>query len=205
MKNILLPIPFLCLLFFTGCANETGDFENTAEVIEQHQPTHLLVESARKQIGVVTKYDTDYYSGGYPPKDRGACTDVVEQALNANGYDLKSKIDADMEIHPERYIHESDPNINYRRVRNVKVFLDYFAESLTIETDSEHISEWMPGDIVTYDQIPGSLWHIAIVSDKKNSDGIPFLIHNYSFGVVENDKLTKWPAPISGHYRIKEI
>jgi len=119
-----------------------------------------------------------------------------------NGYDLKGKIDADMQAYPERYSHESDPNINYRRVRNVKVYLDYYAENLTTQTGSEYLSEWLPGDIVTYDQIPGSLWHIAIISDKKNSDGVPYLIHNYSKGVVEDDKLLTWPAPITGHYRL---
>lgn len=187
----------LFVALFTGC--KTSSSYSTLE------NTHPLVSSARKQIGIVTKYDTNYYKGGYPPSDSGACTDVIEAALRDNGYDLKEKIDYDMATNPQRYPHESDPNINYRRVRNVKVFLDYYAKSLTIKTDSENIDSWQPGDIVTYDQIPGSLWHIAIISDEKNSEGVPFLIHNYSRGVVENDLLLNWPAPISGHYRLMEF
>lgn len=129
--------------------------------------------------------------------------------MRDNGYDLKSKIDEDMAMHPERYSDSSDPNINFRRVRNVKIFLDHHAESLTtcIEKNCFAKSDWQPGDIVTFDQIPGSLWHIAIVSNKTvESDGIevPLLIHNYGKGVVEDNRLLNWPAPITGHYRIPQ-
>jgi uncharacterized protein len=199
MKKIFLLTVLTISLVLFGC---TDGWRNSGNVGENDPDTHPIVAAARDQIGVVTKYDTGYYSGGYPPADSGACTDVIENALRVNGYDLKGAIDLDMQSYPERYSHESDPNINYRRVRNVKVFLDYYAENLTIETDDQSIGEWLPGDIVTYDQIPGSLWHIAIISDEKNSDGVPFLIHNYSKGVVEDDKLLMWPAPITGHYRL---
>ena len=49
----------------------------------------------------------------------------------------------------------------------------------------------------------GGLWHIVIISDKKDINGIPFLIHNHGFGTTENNLLLKWPAKISGHYRIE--
>ncbi len=168
--------------------------------------SHPLVDSARKQIGVVTSYDTSYYQGGYPPEDRGACTDVVAQALKDNGYDLKSKIDEDMDAHSERYPHDSDPNINFRRVRNVKIFFDSHAKSLSTCTERSCFQEglWKAGDIVTFDQIPGSLWHIAILSNK-TKNGVPLLIHNYGRGVVEDEMLLQWPAPITGHYRVLEI
>ncbi|MDH3324783.1 MAG: DUF1287 domain-containing protein [Candidatus Peregrinibacteria bacterium] len=173
--------------------------------------THPLVESAKKQIGVVAKYDTGYYAGGYPPEDRGACTDVITRALLDNNYNLKEKIDKDMKQNPERYPTEFDSNINFRRVRNVKIFLDHYAQKLPTCIDApECFNEelWQPGDIVTYDQIPGSLWHIAIISNKateKKSSTIPFLIHNYGRGTLENNMLLNWPSPITGHYRINEI
>lgn len=216
MKKIL---PFLLLTTFvlSGCAQKISKGalreETARDEIYQYAPSHPLVESARKQIGVVTQYDTGYYQGGYPPKDRGACTDAVEQALRDNDYNLKAKIDADIENHPERYPHDSDPNINFRRVRNVKIFLDHYAEKLPtcVEDTCFKKGHWQPGDIVTFDQIPGSLWHIAIISNKArktadtDSTTIPLLIHNYGHGVVEDDKLLSWPAPITGHYRIAEI
>lgn len=156
-----------------------------------------LVESARKQKGVVTSYDTGYYAGGYPPENTGACTDVIERALRDLGYDWKGEIDTHMRQNPHLYQAEYDSNINYRRVRNVKVFLDHNAKLLPIDND------FQPGDIVTYDQIPGGLWHIAIVSDRKASDGTPLLIHNYSSGVKEDNLLHNWPAPKTGHYRLE--
>jgi uncharacterized protein len=205
LKNILSMLRIILLLlaipFFVGCSYSIPSEASSTTGLRIE--THPLVESARSQIGVVTKYDTGYYSGGYPPADRGACTDVVEQALRANGYDLKDKIDADMQKYPDRYPHESDPNINFRRVRNVKIFLDNYAANLPIDLEAENLDQWQAGDIVTYDQIPGSLWHTAIISDKTNRDGFPLLIHNYSIGVIENDLLIKWPAPITGHYRLE--
>ena len=165
-----------------------------------------IVKEARAQIGKVTSYDTGYYSGGYPPEDTGACTDAVERALFRVGYDIKTKIDLDMRRNSSRYPHTSDVNINFRRVRNVKVFLDYNAQVLPIDIDlsrPETFDSWQPGDIVTYDQIEGGLWHIAIISDKKAANGVPLLIHNFGKGVKENNLLLDWPAPITGHYRIE--
>lgn len=200
-KKIII---LILILFFTFCFLKIFVFSyntvNTNEelsVLNQETNTHPLVESARNQIGIVTKYDNQYYNGGYPPEGRGACTDVIERALMDQGYDLKNKIDKDMLNFPEEYPYKSDPNINYRRVVNLKIFFDRYFEKIDLEQD------WQPGDIVTYDQIPGGLWHIAILSDKKNKDGIPLLIHNYGRGVIEDDFLFKWPAAITGHYRLR--
>ncbi|MGI6341221.1 MAG: DUF1287 domain-containing protein [Minisyncoccales bacterium] len=200
-KKIII---LILILFFTFCLLKIFAFSyntvNTNEelsVLNQEINTHPLVESARNQIGIVTKYDNQYYNGGYPPEGRGACTDVIERALIDQGYDLKNKIDKDMLNFPEEYPYKSDPNINYRRVVNLKIFFDRYFEKIDLEQD------WQPGDIVTYDQIPGGLWHIAILSDKKNKDGIPLLIHNYGRGVIEDDFLFKWPAAITGHYRLR--
>lgn len=200
-KKIII---LILILFFTFCFLKIFVFSyntvNTNEelsVLNQETNTHPLVESARNQIGIVTKYDNQYYNGGYPPEGRGACTDVIERALMDQGYDLKNKIDKDMLNFPEEYPYKSDPNINYWRVVNLKIFFDRYFEKIDLEQD------WQPGDIVTYDQIPGGLWHIAILSDKKNKDGIPLLIHNYGRGVTEDDFLFKWPAAITGHYRLR--
>lgn len=202
MPKNKISIIFTVFLLFLGCQDQNN--QTISSPIE-NETTNQLVAAAREQIGIVTHYDTSYYVGGYPPQDRGACTDVIEQALRQNGYDLKSKIDEDMKNYPTRYSNENDPNINFRRVTNVKTFLDHYALELTTKTDSKSLEEWQAGDIVTYDQIPDSLWHIAIVSDQKNSDGIPLLIHNYGKGVVEDDFLINWPAPITGHYRLQEL
>lgn len=193
---LILFFTFSFLKIFVFSYNTVNTNEESS-VLNQGTNIHPLVESARNQIGIVTKYDNQYYNGGYPPEGRGACTDVIERALMDQGYDLKNKIDKDMLNFPEEYPYKSDPNINYRRVVNLKIFFDRYFEKIDLEQD------WQPGDIVTYDQIPGGLWHIAILSDKKNKDGIPLLIHNYGRGVIEDDFLFKWPAAITGHYRLR--
>jgi len=189
---------FLFSILLTACSPSTSSIANS----------NPLVEAARAQIGVVTAYDTSYYQGGYPPENRGACTDVIARAFLTNNYDLKAAIDQDVLAHPARYPDGGDSNIDFRRVRNVQIFLENYAEKLPtcITADCFNSADWQPGDIVTFDQIPNSLWHIAIISDKtKKIDGleIPLLIHNYGNGVVEDNRLLDWPAPITGHYRMQ--
>jgi uncharacterized protein YijF (DUF1287 family) len=41
-----------------------------------------------------------------------------------------------------------------------------------------------------------------VVSDKKSSDGVPFVIHNIGSGTKEEDRLFEFP--ITGHYRVTE-
>lgn len=166
-----------------------------------------LVASARAQIGVVTKYDTSYYSEAFPPADRGACADVLWRAFNEVGYDFKKMIDQDIARRPNAYPENpiQDSNINFRRVQNIRIFLSAHAQKLTTEVipgNVENLEQWQGGDIVTFEQIPGGLWHVAIISDTRKDDGVPLLIHNYGSGVKESDYLINWPTKISGHYRL---
>lgn len=88
-----------------------------------------------------------------------------------------------------------DKNIDFRRVRNLKVYFDNNALSLT--TDINDIANWQGGDIVIFKN------HIGIVSDNRNKKGIPFIIHHanpyqryYEEDILENRN------DIIGHYRI---
>ncbi len=168
-----------------------------------HDHLSPIVTAARNQIGVVTKYDGTYYVGGYPPEDRGVCSDVINRALRDSGYNLKEKLDNDMKKHPERYTREYDPHINFRRVVNIEDYLDTHAQSLSPNLPANNDwSDWLPGDIVTYEQIPGQLWHIAIISDYASRNGTPLIIHNYGVGTQENDMLLTWPSSIAARYRL---
>ncbi len=44
--------------------------------------------------------------------------------------------------------------------------------------------------------------YLDIVSDKLNSNGVPYIIHNIGAGVSEDDSLFTYP--LTGHYRIKD-
>jgi hypothetical protein len=209
-------IPIILLAFtFSACASISLS-PNSLQIPQITSPTDKdsdgiddyldIVQAARAQIGIVTEYDTSYYAEAYPPENSGACADVIWRALQQAGYDLKALIDQDIAQNPTLYPQNpiQDPNINFRRVNNVKIFLERHAQSLTTEVipwDEKNLEQWQGGDIVTYAQIPGGLWHIAIISDKRAKDGIPYLLHNYGQGVQEKDHLLTWPTEITGHFR----
>lgn len=155
-----------------------------------------MLNGARKFIEVKPKYKSEYYDGGYPPEGVGVCTDVVASAFLEAGYDLRELVDNDIRNNRDNYpeILVVDKNIDYRRVRNLKIFLDRNAISLT--TDIYDIKEWQGGDIVVFTK------HIAIVSDKRNKDGVTYIIHHGGQPIYEEDGLKRYKADeIIGHYR----
>ncbi|MCI1958668.1 MAG: DUF1287 domain-containing protein [Clostridia bacterium] len=149
---------------------------------------------AREYIETKPVYKSKYYEGGYPNDKYGVCTDVIWHALSAAGYDLKSLVDTDIANNKDAYgIETPDPNIDFRRVNNLKIFFDRNAESLNTSLDNPQ--DWQAGDIVVFTK------HIAICSDKRNSNGIPFIIHHSNIveGATEADEMGKYT--IVGHYR----
>ena len=80
-------------------------------------------------------------------------------------------VDADIREQPQDYmVAEPDANIDFRRVRNLKVFFSHTAAALT--TDVSEIEEWQGGDVVIFER------HIGIVSDRRNKNGVPYIIHH---------------------------
>lgn len=159
-----------------------------------------MVGGALEYIATNPEYESVYYAGGYPNDGKGVCTDVIWRAFAAAGYSLKDMVDKDIAEHPELYMLEGerpDPNIDFRRVRNLDVFFDRYAEKLSTALYAP--SDWMPGDIVIFEG------HIAICSDKRNSSGMPYIIHhgNNVQGAVESNDIGKYP--IMAHYRFTGI
>lgn len=169
--------------------------------------TDDILEGARKDVENKTAYKDGYYEGGYPPENEGVCTDVIWRAFKNAGYMLKDMIDEDirnnLDLYP-RVEGKPDPNIDFRRIKNLRVFFDRYATSLTTEIipgDAENLKEWQAGDIVIFDD-PAE--HIGIISDKRNKDGVPLMIHNSWPCTQENDMLLDWRDNLStivGHYR----
>ena len=60
-----------------------------------------VVLGARAYIATDPHYQSKYYAGGYPDDGLGVCTDVIWQALQEAGYDLKALVDADIAACPE--------------------------------------------------------------------------------------------------------
>lgn len=164
--------------------------------------TDILL-GARAEAERKPEYKSAYYAGGYPPATEGVCTDVIWRALRDAGYTLKEMVDEDIAQNVELYPRvkgKPEPNIDFRRVPNLKVYFE--RNHITLTNDLTQIEEWQPGDIVAF----GSS-HVGIISDKRNKNGVPYLIHNGGQPNREEDILEVYNKyePISGHYRLKDI
>lgn len=157
-----------------------------------------ILNNVRTYIAKKPKYKSKYYGTGYPDDEYGVCTDVVANGLKDAGYDLKELVNEDIINNKEKYnIEVIDKNIDFRRVRNLDVYLKNNSISLT--KDLSQIEEWQGGDIIVFKD------HIGIISDKRNKKGIPFLIHHANPIQVnyEEDVLELYGQDyIIGHYRI---
>lgn len=155
-----------------------------------------ILQNVRTYIATNPKYKSKYYETGYPDDEYGVCTDVVAQGLLHAGYDLQELVDADINENPEMYdIEKQDKKIDFRRVRNLKVYFENHAISLT--TDIHDIEEWQGGDIVVFEK------HVGIVSDKRNKEGIPFVIHHANPMQKEYEEdILPYRNDIVGHYRV---
>lgn len=168
-----------------------------------------FVNAARSQIGRTILYDPQYQVLDYPngdlPADRGVCTDVIIRALReALNLDLQELVHEDMKRYFNKYPHKwglnsPDKNIDHRRVPNLRTFFRRRGWSLPISDEPDN---YKPGDMVTC-IVPPHLPHIMIVSDKKNSEGVPYVIHNIGAGVQEEDRLFEFE--LTGHYRITNL
>ena len=157
-----------------------------------------ILNNVRTYIAKKPKYKSKYYETGYPDDEYGVCTDVVANGLKGAGYDLKELVNEDIINNKEKYnIEVIDKNIDFRRVRNLDIYLKNNSISLTKELSQ--IEEWQGGDIIVFKD------HIGIISDKRNKKGIPFLIHHANPIQVnyEEDVLELYGQDyIVGHYRI---
>ncbi|HHY26602.1 MAG TPA: DUF1287 domain-containing protein [Desulfitobacterium dehalogenans] len=167
-----------------------------------------IVAGGKEEVRRRPRYRDAYYAGGFPPENEGVCTDVIWRALRQAGYDLKAMVDEDIRQNISLYPRvdgERDPNIDFRRVQNLRIFFQRHGQELTtqiIPNDVDNLSQWQPGDIVTF-ALPHE--HIAIISDRRRPDGVPFILHNGGPVASEEDRLLTWKSPITGHYRFPKF
>lgn len=155
-----------------------------------------ILNNVRNYIKSNPKYKSKYYAMGYPNDEYGVCTDVVAFGLKGAGYDLMNLVNEHIKSNRNLYdIDVIDKNIDFRRVQNLKVYLDNNAIVLT--NDINKIKEWQGGDIVVFKN------HIGIVSDKRNKKGIPFIIHHANpYQRYYEEDILEYRNDIIGHYRI---
>ena len=155
-----------------------------------------ILNNARDYIKTKPKYKSKYYTTGYPNDEYGVCTDVVAFALKDAGYDLMELVNEDIKANKDLYnIDSIDKKIDFRRVQNLKIYLDNNAISLT--TDINKIDKWQGGDIIVFKK------HIGIVSDNRNKKGITFIIHHANpYQRYYEEDILEYRDDIVGHYRI---
>ena len=155
-----------------------------------------IINNTRKYIKTKPKYQSKYYATGYPDDEYGVCTDVVAFSLKDSGYDLMDLVYNHVKENRELYnIDTIDKNIDFRRVVNLDVYFKNTAIVLT--NDINKIGEWQGGDIVVFKK------HIGIVSDKRNKNGVPFIIHHANpYQVHYEEDILEQRNDIIGHYRI---
>jgi uncharacterized protein YijF (DUF1287 family) len=166
-----------------------------------------IAAAARGQVGKTLIYDPAYVRLAYPmgdvPIEAGVCTDVVIRALrDALKMDLQQLVHRDMSAafseYPKNWgLKKPDPNIDHRRVPNLRTYFSRMGYSLAVTKKPE---DYLPGDIVTC-TLPGNIPHVMIVSDTKTAGGVPLVIHNIGGGAREEDRL--FDFPITGRYRLK--
>lgn len=166
-----------------------------------------VVVAARKQVGVTLRYDPAYSVLAFPNGDveraKGVCTDVVIRAFrDALGLDLQALVNADMRANFTAYpknwgLGRPDRNIDHRRVPNLATYWRRQGVSLPV---TDNPADWRPGDIFTQ-MVGGRLPHTGIVSDRRDTTGVPLVLHNIGAGTREEDAL--FDHKLTGHFRWK--
>lgn len=195
----------------TSLTSETKDYSQEFKIPQVHSSHDAdhdgiddqidMLKSARAYVAGHPRYKSKYYSGGYPTDRYGVCTDVLAAAFKGTGYDLRLMVDADIRSNLKIYgLASADNNIDYRRVKNLRIYFPRAAargQFISLTTDVKKIKDWQGGDIVIFAN------HVALVSNKRDSHGIPYVIHLHDPNQksYEQDYLPG-RTDIVGHYRL---
>lgn len=165
-----------------------------------------MLLSAVEQTKLTKTYDPAYivldYPNGDVPMETGVCTDVVIRALRKAGVDLQQIVHEDMAanftLYPTKWgLTKADPNIDHRRVPNLRTFFTRKGKSLDV---TDRASNYKPGDIVSWDLDGKGTTHIGLVSSLwSNKTKRYLIIHNIGSGAKAEDALFDWK--VTGHFR----
>lgn len=182
-------------------------------VVRARKPNTVLAEHLSQAAIARTyqrvRYDGRYIPIAYPmgdvPANIGVCTDTVVRSYRRLGVDLQRLVHEDMSRAFHAYPNLSkwgltapDPNIDHRRVHNLKVFFSRHGRRLPVTNNP---ADYRPGDLVTWDLRNGGQEHIGLVVNRRSpTDPNRYMIvHNIANGDRMEDVL--FSMPITGHYR----
>ena len=99
-----------------------------------------------------------------------------------------------------RYQHTSPKRLPDRygaKIPQVHSSVDKDNDGIDDQTDISAIEEWQGGDIVIFKN------HIGIVSDRRNENGVPYVIHhNDPWQRTYEEDILEDREDIVGHYRV---
>lgn len=186
---------------------------NHQNVVRQRQSNINLAENLSQAAIARTyqrvRYDGRYIPISYPmgdvPANIGVCTDTVIRSYRRLGVDLQRLVHEDMSRAFHAYpnlrkwgLKRPDPNIDHRRVHNLKVFFARHGRRLPVTNNP---ADYHPGDLVTWDLRNGGQEHIGLVVNRRSpTDPNRYMVvHNIAKGDRMEDVL--FALPITGHYR----
>lgn len=202
-----LKLLFCCLLFLTACdrSQQLLKLNQSPNPVEITNPTaKKLVAGGITQTNITKSYDPAYiqlaYPGGDVPASTGVCTDVIIRAYRKIGIDLQQQVHEDMQRNFSAYpkiwaLKQPDKNIDHRRVANLMTFLKRRGAALPV---TDNMTDYLPGDLITYDLGQKIGLHIGIVSNIPGDNGYK-MIHNACCGTKIETIPRNWK--INGHYR----
>ena len=154
-------------------------------------PDLKMVRAARQHLGDV--YTADYFSGGFPPKGKSACVDVLVTACRARGLNLRQLIQDDAGCGEYPYLRDRD--IDQRWAPNLRVWFRRHARTLPVGKSYE------PGDLVFWSLTnDGVADHCGVLADTRGPSGKWEVIHQFPPTCSQEDCLGRWT--VVGHYRI---
>ncbi len=201
-KTLILLSLFIPFQISNANTNENQLFDDTLF-------SYNLVEAALERLQHKITYDGSYREISFPwgdvPQNIGVCTDVVIRSYRKLGIDLQQRVFDDMSRNfsvypnlPKWELSQADPNIDHRRVLNLRVF---FARHGMALPRTNNPNDYRPGDIVTWD-ITADTHHIGIITNQVSDDKKrPLIVHNIGKGPKLEDIL--FTMQITGHYRYR--
>ena len=198
---------FLVLILLLNCQTSIAQNLSSENSFNSDAFSFALVDAALERLSHRVKYDGSYREISFPwgdvPDNIGVCTDVVIRSYRKMGIDLQERVHADMNRNFQIYPNLAkwkrsgpDTNIDHRRVLNLRVF---FARHGRVLPRSNRANDYRPGDLVTWDIMPG-MPHIGIITNKVSRDKKrPLIVHNMGKGPKLEDIL--FTMKITGHYR----
>ena len=175
-------------------------------LVASGKPGDILAAEALRYSNFAITYDPAYFKinfpGGDVPLAKGVASDLVVRCYRKIGIDLQEEINKDMKSSHRQYpelwgSNAIDPNIDHRRVPNLKCFFSRKGETIK---NSREAAEYQTGDIVVW-ALPNADMHIGIVVPGPDGQaGSPWVVHHPAGGSVKWENAL-FDYQLLGHYR----